>query len=287
MSGLMKPIKISYCYVREDKMLRDRLEKHFEPLRYSGKIITWYDRKIPPQVSDEDKIDIHLTTSDIILLLISPHLLLSGYCSNTEMKQILEMHKAENIWVICIILRPMDWKNLDWEKTLIGELPFLPISGKPVTKWRTRSKAFKEIVEGVHELITTRLAEKVEKAYSDEAIADIKHDFFSFKELLLTSELTVKIDISQQGTLLAPPRTFGTLLKHFRYAASLSQESLARRLACSVDYVSMMERGKRIPSSSILTHLNSALWLSEQEFDLLIKAAELIRKYSKSSQMEK
>lgn len=128
-SALKKaPIKIFFCYARKDKELRDELEKHLEPLRRTGKITTWHDRAIQPGKEWKKEIDIHLNSSNIVLLLVSPNFMHSDYCYGIEMRRALERHEAGEARVIPIILRPVDWKE-----TPIGELQALPRDGKPLT----------------------------------------------------------------------------------------------------------------------------------------------------------
>src|SRR5260221_2693279 len=100
-----KAFKIFYCYARKDKELRDELEKHLEPLRRSGQIITWYDRDIQPGMKWKSTIDANLNDSDIILLLISPNFMRSDYCYSVEMHQALEKQKTGELIVIPLILR--------------------------------------------------------------------------------------------------------------------------------------------------------------------------------------
>jgi predicted ATPase/transcriptional regulator with XRE-family HTH domain len=68
--------------------------------------------------------------------------------------------------------------------------------------------------------------------------------------------------------------SFGTLLKHYRQAAGLSQESLAARAGLSARAISDLERGiNRTPRYDTLELLSSALSLSPQQHTLLRAAA--------------
>lgn len=147
-------IKIFFCYARKDKRLRDALENHLETLKHLGRITTWYDREILPGTAWKHEIDTHLSTSDIILLLISPHFMRSNYCYGIEMHRAFERQKAGNARVIPIILRPVDWKE-----TPIGDLQALPLDGKPVTTWRNRDEALQNVAEGISEVVKVLLLE--------------------------------------------------------------------------------------------------------------------------------
>ena len=42
------PLKIFYCYAKEDRQLRDKLDIHFANLKHQNIVQTWYDREILP-----------------------------------------------------------------------------------------------------------------------------------------------------------------------------------------------------------------------------------------------
>src|SRR5260370_9844720 len=60
-----------------------------------------------------------------------------------------------------------------------------------------------------------------------------------------------------------PP--FAAALRRYRRVAGISQRELARRAGYSTDYVSMLERGVRVPGPGTLAPLVEALELSESE----------------------
>ena len=159
----MRAIKIFYCYAHEDKTLRDELEKHLTPLKRTGQITEWYDRDIQGGTDWESEIETHLTTANIILLLVSPDFIFSDYCYGVEMKKALDRHKAGQAHVIPIILRPVLW-----QETPIGVLQALPTDGEPVTLWPNRDKAFWDVVKGIHEVVR-KLTIKLLRAEEEEA----------------------------------------------------------------------------------------------------------------------
>src|SRR6266568_1878219 len=145
-----KVIKIFYCYARKDKTLRDELEKHLGALKRSGQITTWFDREILPGKEWAQEIDTRLNTADLVLLLVSPDFIHSDYCYSKEMLRALERREAGETHVIPIILRPVDC-----EGTPICKLQMLPTDGKPVTKWKTRDDAFRDISGEIRKVIAT------------------------------------------------------------------------------------------------------------------------------------
>ena len=143
-----KTIRIFYCYAHRDDSLRDALEKHLAPLKHLGLITTSCDREVQPGVEWQHEIDRHLSTADIILLLVSPNFIGSQYCYHVEMPRVLERHRAGSAHVIPIILRPVVW-----QVTPMGKLRALPTNGKPIVKWRHRDDAFCDVVQGVYTVV--------------------------------------------------------------------------------------------------------------------------------------
>src|SRR5947209_13807632 len=141
-------IKLFYCYAREDKLLRDELEKHLSWLKRQYKLNNWHDREILPGEEWEQAIDKHLNTAHIILLLVSPDFMASDYCYSKEMQRALERHKAGTCRVIPILLRPTYWKDAPF-----STLQLLPTDAKPITRWTDRDEAFQDVVSEISRTI--------------------------------------------------------------------------------------------------------------------------------------
>ena len=151
---LNKSMKVFYCYAREDKELRDELEKHLRTLKRQGKITSWHDRNISAGQDWEKEINSNLNAADIILLLISPDFMDSDYCYSIEMKRALERHHNNEARVIPIILRPVDWEDEQF-----SQLQVLPAEGKPVnsSRWFNRDEAFADIARGIRKVVIEML----------------------------------------------------------------------------------------------------------------------------------
>jgi TIR domain len=113
-TGSKKPLKLFYCYAREDRALRDELDVHLSSLKRQKLVTSWYDGEIGPGTEWEEEIDTRLRSADIILLLVTPHFIASDYCYGTEMKHALERHRAGTVRVIPILLR----------RTFLNNAPF-------------------------------------------------------------------------------------------------------------------------------------------------------------------
>src|SRR5437868_2091422 len=95
-------IKLFYCYAREDKTLRDKLQTQISSLNHRYRLIHWSDREIVPGENWEQAINKNLDTADVILLLISPSFIASEYCYGQEMQRALERHHEGRCRIIPI-----------------------------------------------------------------------------------------------------------------------------------------------------------------------------------------
>ncbi len=145
-----KGIEVFYSYSHRDQRLRDQLEIQLALLKREGLLSGWHDRKIEAGEEWRGKIDTHLNTAQIILLLISADFIASDYCYDIELRKALERHNAREARVIPIILRPCDWQNASF-----GKLQALPTGGKPITgrSWHNRDEAFLDVAKGIRKAI--------------------------------------------------------------------------------------------------------------------------------------
>lgn len=163
-----KPIRIFYSYAYKDRLFRDELEKHLIPLKQMGWISSWHDREINGATEWEYEIDQHLNSADIILLLISPDFMASDYCYGIEMERAIERHERGEAVIIPIILRPVYWRGAP-----IGKLPALPSNGKPVTTWRSRDEAFRNVVTSIDDVVRRLLPRKIVEQQKDKNDVEI------------------------------------------------------------------------------------------------------------------
>jgi hypothetical protein len=142
--GLAKPLEIFYSYAHEDEGLLKGLTAHLRLLKRQGKITDWHDRRIGAGNEWKNEIDRRLDSARIILLLVSSSFLASDYCYDAELKRAMELHDMGSARVIPVILRPCDW-----DQAPFGRLQALPQDGKPVTMWRDRDAAFRDVARGI------------------------------------------------------------------------------------------------------------------------------------------
>src|SRR6266567_3827540 len=146
---MLMPVKIFFCYAREDERLLNQLKIHLKSLQRQGIIEMWYDRGIDAGTEWRHEIDSHLSTSDIVLLLISPDFMNSDYCYGIEMKRAMERYESGEARVIPIILRHVYWQGEPLDK-----LQALPTDAKPVTDpiWHNLDMAFYNVTEGIRKV---------------------------------------------------------------------------------------------------------------------------------------
>jgi len=146
----MAPIEIFCCYSRKDQLLLDQLKNHLVPFQRQGLITIWNDSDISPGTEWKAKINKHLNTAQIILLLVSSDFMASDYCYSNEMKRAMERHERGEARVIPIILRPVFW-----EEAMFGKLQALPANAYRISSdhWRTIDHALYDVAKSIRKVI--------------------------------------------------------------------------------------------------------------------------------------
>jgi len=183
-------IKLFYCYAREDKELRDIIDRHLKVFKRQYFIQGWHDREILPGTEWEKSISDQLDSANLILLLISPDFIASEYCYGKELQRAFERHLNGECHLVPILLRPTHWQD-----TLFSNLQILPTDARPVTLWESRDLAFYDVVGGV-DLVLRKLVAlpKTAKNWLDEGIS--LYDAFQYEEALLAFSEAIKLDPS-------------------------------------------------------------------------------------------
>ena len=136
-----------FSYAHKDEALRDKLANHLKVMERTGVIESWHDRQVLPGEEWDGQIDDNLATADIILLLVSDDFLASDYCWNVEVKQALKRHNDNDVCVIPIILREVDWTRAPFSK-----LQALPKNAEAVANWANQDQAFTNIAKGIRKV---------------------------------------------------------------------------------------------------------------------------------------
>jgi hypothetical protein len=142
------PVEVFYSYSHKDEEFLEKLIAHLSLLRRNGVITGWHDRQISAGAEWKDRIDEHLESAGVILLLVSADFLASDYCYDLEMKRAMERHAEGTARVIPIILRTCDWSDAPF-----GKLQALPKNARPVKSWDDQDEAFTNIVIGIRRAV--------------------------------------------------------------------------------------------------------------------------------------
>ncbi len=119
-------------------------------MRRGGLIAEWHDRKLEPGDAWKDEIDRHLTSADIVLLLVSSDFIASDYCWGEEMTKALARHARDEARVIPVILRHCRWRS-----TPLASLQAVPKDAKPIKSWPGEDEAFDDVVAAIERAVHT------------------------------------------------------------------------------------------------------------------------------------
>lgn len=136
-------MKLFCSYAHADKSFRDDLGKVLDALQHAGYLKYWYDGMIKPGQEWKQEIEHHLNTSQVILLLVSPDFMASGYCQK-EMKMALARHQTGEACLIPIIVR-----TVDWQSSPLSFLQALHADNRPYRRQTDRDQLFAEISAGI------------------------------------------------------------------------------------------------------------------------------------------
>jgi len=152
------PRTLFYVYADEDEELREELEKHLSVLQRQGVIDGWHHCKLRPGDDKRQVLDEQFAAAEIVCLLISPDFLASD-AAQAEMEWALERHRAGLVYVIPLLVRPVDY-----ELAAFARLQVLPRNGKAVTAWGNRDEAFADVAKDMRLAIMQWNGPAVEQA---------------------------------------------------------------------------------------------------------------------------
>ena len=165
-------IRLFYSYSHKDSSFREKMEKILKLLEENDGLKQWSDRSIAPGSHISDTIKQTMEKSDILAFLINGDFLASDACKE-EWNYAKRLAKNGTQARIPIILKECAWKDFDDMKSLMA----LPQDGKPVAKFGSRDEAWRQIYEGIKNVIESlRNCFNVKQAFVDEIT---KIDFIS------------------------------------------------------------------------------------------------------------
>lgn len=145
-----KPAKVKHIFIsysHEDERYKKQLETHLTNLKNLELISFWHDRMIQASSEWSAEIDENLTKADIIIFMVSPDFLASGYCMGKEVSFSMERHNSEKAQILPIIVRPCDLKGQPFEK-----IQSLPRDLKPISSWKRKDDAWLDVSQKIRSI---------------------------------------------------------------------------------------------------------------------------------------
>lgn len=140
-------ISVFISYSKEDKNYLTSLKKHLSP--YKNKLNLWEDHKLMAGENWNKSIQNRLYEAEIIIFLVSASLFSTDYIMDIELRIAKErLDNKHNITVIPIIIR-----ECNWEDSAFGMLNALPFKGKPISLFKNKDTAWKQVVSEIVKVI--------------------------------------------------------------------------------------------------------------------------------------
>ena len=193
-----KPITVFYSYSHKDEDLRNALEAHLAPLRRSGLIREWHDRRIIAGQDWDKQISRYLESAELILFLISADFINSNYIFDVEVKRALERQSAGQATVVPVILRPVLWKVIPE----FSRLQALPENARPVTEWPSADLAFVSICEGIVAVVLARASPASDASAPSHDVSLPRRTTSRSRRRVLDAALPARVPLTKASTLL-------------------------------------------------------------------------------------
>ena len=142
-------MKVFISYSHKNTKHCSALKTQLASLGRLHDLAVWQDGKIPARAEFDPAIKEHLTTADIIVLLVSAEFFASDYCYCIEMQQAVARHDRGEVKVIPVIVDHV----ARWHEAPFGKLKAMPHDGRPVIDWRPQSKAWTQVAEAIYALL--------------------------------------------------------------------------------------------------------------------------------------
>lgn len=276
----MRPIEVFFSYSHRDERLRDQLERHLTILARQGIIAGWHDRKI---IAGEDwghKIDAHLETAPLILLLVSSDFVASDYCYGEEVKRAIKRHDAGEATVIPVILRPVDWSSAPF-----GQLQALPKDAQPVTSWSNQDEAFVNVAMGIRAAVDTIVAARKTTLdqYEQAFAAAVQRTYpLSAEAHTILQQLQYRLRLKDEDILSIEERST-TPIREFRQKSLRYRQEAERLVQEDVGDVSPVSRSiLDTLRSNLELHPDDAARIEEDVLKPYYERKEVLQRYEEA-----
>ena len=146
------PVRVFLSYAHEDHKWRDDLLNQLGGLRHDDKLVHFDDRRIAPGEEWDARIKAELAAADIVVLLLSPPFVGSGYCHRVELRGAIARAEAGQAHLVPIVCDHIDLKALP-----IASRQCLPPDEqgdlKPLKDWPNPNVPLARIAARIRELV--------------------------------------------------------------------------------------------------------------------------------------
>ncbi len=147
-TGPKRPVSVFLIYAQKDEELKQELEDYLLILQQNQLIAHWIEHQVQQGTDWSQVIDPRALVADMVLLLVSPSLLASGYCSGAEFHEIWE----RNIPPRKAALIPILLYRVNLTGNPLATIQCLP-RGKPIASWLQRQEAWESIDRDIRRII--------------------------------------------------------------------------------------------------------------------------------------
>src|SRR4051794_37163630 len=98
-----RPCNLYYVYADADEAYLRGLERHLRLMERQDLLRGWHRRKLLAGEDWQTVVDEHFESADIVLLLVSPDLLDSKYCFDTEVQRAMVRHAKRQLVVVPVL----------------------------------------------------------------------------------------------------------------------------------------------------------------------------------------
>jgi hypothetical protein len=136
-AGPKRPVSVFLSYAQKDEALKQEFEDYLAILQQNQLISGWVERQVQQGTDWSQNIDPRLLVADLILLMVSPSLLASGYCSGAEFRETFERNKTRRK----AALVPISLHYVNLQGHSLESIACTPY--KPVSSWPERHEAWR------------------------------------------------------------------------------------------------------------------------------------------------
>ena len=153
-NGQLSTPTVFICYSRDDKRLKDRVEKHLCVLGKLGLLEVWHDQRIGAGQDWLLEIQNAMQRARVAILLISHNFLTSDFILGEEVPNLLKRREEEGLKIVPVLLSQCVWAAAGW----LAAMQIRPDPKRPLKslKGDKLDDALTKIVEEVRGLLASQ-----------------------------------------------------------------------------------------------------------------------------------